>query len=522
MQLHLGFPAGGMALIDCARTLSTRSGSYYSLTLIGSTGAAYADDQHNTNLLFRDGTQGLRVDQGLGYFALQLQEFVDAVQQSRTPSSSGEQGKRAIEVAQAAIDSCAARRVAKWRGDRYQLQHLGQRHRAASHAAPAEPPARDRPVTHRENARRPSGKFRVAVLSVVKHDYVAKGILSHARFEPVVVADDPDQPDWIHARNQQFADEFAIPYVRNIEGAIADYKPDVAVVSPAAERHCELSVRAARAGLHVVQDKPMSTKLSECDRVIQAVEQNRVRFMMWNRNLLPAILQAQQIVESGQIGTLRAIHVDFYFAKDAGPPIGSRQPDAPPLDWLEFLKAAHATGADGGVGRDPMGELEVEGIYPLAYIHLLTGARVQRVFARTLSHFHQLHADNNVDDLATVTLQMEGGLLGTLCIGRIGNASHPDIGEIKLHLIGSEGALVVSEARPEVGVYYRDQPKSEFPHVRVANHNDWLLADDFAHSIDTGTDTILGARAARAICATVHAAIASGRNGQVLEVDHCG
>ncbi len=522
MQLHLGFPAGGMALIDCARVLPTGSGPYYSLTLIGSTGAAYADDQHNTNLLFRDGTQGLRVDQGHGYFGLQLQEFVDAVHQARTPNSSGEQGKRAIEVAQAAIDSCVAGRVANWLGDRYEVQHLGQRNRDDSHKAAAAPPAPDLPVTHRENSCPPSAKIRVAVLSVVKHDYVAKGILSHARFEPVVVADDPDQPDWVHARNQQFADEFAIPYVRNIERAIFDYKPDVAVVSPAAERHCNLSVRAARAGLHVVQDKPMSTKLSECDRVIQAVDQNQVRFMMWNRNFLPAILQAQQVIESGQIGTLRAIHVDFYFAKDAGPPIGSRQQDAPPLDWLEFLKAAHATGADGGVGADPMGELEVEGIYPLAYIHMLTGARVQRAFARTQSHFHQLHADNVVDDLATVTLHMEGGLLGTLCIGRIGNASHPDIGEIKLHLIGSDGALVVSEARPEVGVYYRDQPNREFPHVRVANHNDWLLADNFARSIDTGTDTILGPCAGRAICATVHAAIASGRTGEVVEVVHRG
>ena len=41
------------------------------------------------------------------------------------------------------------------------------------------------------------------------------------------------------------------------------------------------------------------------------------------------------------------------------------------------------------------------------------------------------------DDLASVSLQMEGGVVGTLCMGRIGNASHPDIGEIKLRLLGS-------------------------------------------------------------------------------------
>lgn len=363
-------------------------------------------------------------------------------------------------------------------------------------------------------------KLPVAVLSVVKHSYVARGIFSHSRFEPAVVADDNDQPDWVHERNEKFASEFNIPYVRDVERALADHDAQVAVVSPEAKRHCDLSVRAANAGLHVVQDKPMSTKLSECDRLVEAVDRNRVKFLMWNRNFLPAVLHAHQVIQRGDIGQLRAIHVDFYFAKDAGPPLGSRSTSDPPLDWLEALKAAHATGADGGVGRDPMGELEVEGIYPLAYIQMLTGARVQQVFARTTSHFHQLHADNGVDDLATVTLEMEAGLVGSLCIGRIGNASHPDIGEIKLHMVGTSGSLVVGEARPEVAVYYRGQPATEFPHVRVANDNDWLLADDLARAVDTGTTTVLDAPTSRQICATVHAAIESGRTGLPVEVHH--
>ena len=362
--------------------------------------------------------------------------------------------------------------------------------------------------------------FRTAVLSVVKHDYVPKGMFSHHRFEPVVVADDTDQPEWVHERNQKFADEFSVPYVRDVERAVSEFGAEVAVVSPEAERHCDLSVRAANAGLHVVQDKPMSTKLSECDRLVEAIEKSGRRFMMWNRNFLPAVQQANRLVRSGALGKLRSVHIDFYFAKDAGPPIGSRKPGDPKLDWLEFLKAAHVTGADGGVGTRPMGELEIEGIYPLGYLHLLTRTLADTVFARTKAHFHQLYADNDVDDLATVTLKMEDGMVATLCMGRIGNASHPDIGKIKLHLNGTEGSLVVSEARPEVGVYYRGQPEIEFPNRRVANLNDWQLADDFARAIESGGETSLDVHASRAICATVHAAIESGRTGVPVHVQH--
>jgi predicted dehydrogenase len=354
---------------------------------------------------------------------------------------------------------------------------------------------------------------------VVKHDYVARGVASHPRFDLAVVADDPDSPDWAHERNREFADEFGIPYVRDVGKALTDYDLDVAIVSSAAERHCDLSVRAAQAGLHVVQDKPLSTSLAEADRLVEAVRSSGVKFLMWNRNTLPAVLNAREMIEAGEIGAPYAIHVDFYFAKDSGPPKGSRGPDDPPIEWLDHQIAAHVDGSDGALGHKPVGELENEGIYPLAYIHMLTGgAQVQRVFARTTAHFHQVNFDNEVEDLATVTLEMQGGLVGSLCLGRIGASSHPDLGEIKIHVLGSMGALAVSEARPEVGVYYRGQPAHEHRHRRVASDYDYLLVEDFARAIDTDGDTILNAEAGRAICATVRAAIESGRSGQPAPV----
>ncbi|MEO1999061.1 MAG: Gfo/Idh/MocA family oxidoreductase, partial [Planctomycetaceae bacterium] len=356
--------------------------------------------------------------------------------------------------------------------------------------------------------------FRCAVLSVVKHAYVPHGVASHPRFELVVVADDPDCPDWVHQRNRQFADENGIPYVTDVAAALNDYNVQVAVVSSQAERHCDLSIRAACAGKHVVLDKPMSTSVSECDRLVGAVEQSGVKCLMWNRNFLPALVHARELIGSGAIGQLYALHVDFYFSKDCGRPKGSRGPHDPPIDWLQHQIAAHADGSDGGVGQEPMGELQIEGIYPLAYVRMLTGVGVTRVFARTAAHFHQVTADNQIEDLASVTLEMEQGIVGSLSIGRIGAASHPDIGEIKLHALGTQGGLVVSEARPEVAVYYRNQSAHEFRHRRVAVDNDYLLMDNFAQAIDEDTSTILDAHAGRAIAATVQAAVESGRVGQ--------
>ena len=360
------------------------------------------------------------------------------------------------------------------------------------------------------------GACRTAVLSVVKHDYIPAAVAAHPDFDVVVVADDPDRPDWTHERNALFARQQNVPYVRDIEQAMREFDAKVAVISPEAERHCDLAVRAASAGLQIIVDKPLSTSLAECDRLVRTVRAHGTKSLVWSRNFLPALLQTREIVEQGDLGVIFAAHCDFYFSKDAGPPIGTRLSE--PINWLDRQLEAHADGSDGGVGVNPVGELQVEGIYPLAYMQMLIGARVERVFARTAAHFHQANADNGVEDLATVSLEMEHGIVGSLCIGRIGAASHPDIGEIKLHLLGSEGGLVVAEARPEIEVYYRGQDPKEFRHRRVGDDNDYLLVENFRQVLEGRATAILDVFAARDICAVVSAALESGRTGHVVEV----
>ncbi len=354
--------------------------------------------------------------------------------------------------------------------------------------------------------------FRALVLSVVKHAYVPDAVAAHPRFELVAVADDDGRPGWTHERNQLYADKKGIPYIRDVGAALSDC--DIVVVSPEAERHCELAVRAAEAGKHIVVDKPLSVGVAPCDTLVTAVAANGVKCLVWNRNFLPALVEAKAALDSGAIGELQAIHCDFYFSKDAGPAKGSRKEGDPPIDWLGRQLEAHADGSDGGVGTTPLGELQIEGVYPLAYIHLLAASPIRDVFARTATHFHQANVDNGVDDLATVSLEMESGCVGSLSIGRIGAASHPDIGEIKLHLLGSEGSLVVTEARPEISLHHRNQPPAEFKNQRIADENNFRLMEDFAAAIDHDRETILDAKAARDIASVVDAALRSAQSGK--------
>lgn len=78
IQVHLGFPGGGMAVLDFSSGLPGGRG-YDSLSLIGSRGAAYADDHYNTHLLYAGGNPtALISDAGSGHL-MELQAFMDAI-----------------------------------------------------------------------------------------------------------------------------------------------------------------------------------------------------------------------------------------------------------------------------------------------------------------------------------------------------------------------------------------------------------------------------------------------------------
>jgi predicted dehydrogenase len=121
VQVHLGFPNDGMALIDYSAALPAGQG-YSSLSLIGSTGAAYSDDHQNLNLLYRGGApQGIDTGYGAQHVLAQLQEFVDAINEERDPIITGEDGIAAVQVAEAVQSAIASGRSAKLDGGRHEL-----------------------------------------------------------------------------------------------------------------------------------------------------------------------------------------------------------------------------------------------------------------------------------------------------------------------------------------------------------------------------------------------------------------
>jgi len=109
VQVHLGFPGGSMALLDYFDHLAAGDG-YQSVTVIGSTGAAYANDHQNMQLLYRGGRpQAVRTEEGARQMAALVQEFVDGLRTGRDLSPSVTAWRNAAAVAGAVRRSLESR-----------------------------------------------------------------------------------------------------------------------------------------------------------------------------------------------------------------------------------------------------------------------------------------------------------------------------------------------------------------------------------------------------------------------------
>jgi glucose-fructose oxidoreductase len=76
--------------------------------------------------------------------------------------------------------------------------------------------------------------------------------------------------------------------------------------------HREYAVRAAKAGVHVLCEKPMAVTEAECKAMIDAAEQNQVKLMIAYRLHFEAgNLEAIQLAESRKLGEVRVFTSEF-------------------------------------------------------------------------------------------------------------------------------------------------------------------------------------------------------------------
>jgi len=113
LQVHLGFDGGGMALIDYCTRLPEDSRGYQSLHVIGSSGAAYCDEQQQVQLSFGGGLPRAVIGRDSYVVPSIVQDFVDDTPAEASLAMSYAQWQHVRAAAEAARQSLATRKAVR-------------------------------------------------------------------------------------------------------------------------------------------------------------------------------------------------------------------------------------------------------------------------------------------------------------------------------------------------------------------------------------------------------------------------
>ncbi len=114
-----------------------------------------------------------------------------------------------------------------------------------------------------------------------------------------------DDPEKMQELSEQYNVGLMYSY-EEYEDCLQSGEIDAVYIALPNHMHHEYSIRAARAGVHVLCEKPMAVTEIECREMIQAAEENNVKLMISYRlHFERANLKAVEIAKSGEIGEPR-------------------------------------------------------------------------------------------------------------------------------------------------------------------------------------------------------------------------
>ena len=216
----------------------------------------------------------------------------------------------------------------------------------------------------------------------------------------------------------------------------ADQRIDFVTVATPNHTHFPIAKAALEAGFNVVCDKPLTFDLAQAEQLHELVKKSGAVFAVThNYTGYPLVRQAQQMIQSGELGEIQAVRA-FYiqgWLRSRLESEGQKQ-----AAWRTDPAKSGSAGCFGDIATHA---------YNLA--RYMTGLLPDRVSAN-LKVFEPGRA---LDDYGHAVIRFQGGALGTVTASQI---SHGRENDLFIEIDGTKGALSWRQEEPNVMVVRRN------------------------------------------------------------------
>jgi predicted dehydrogenase len=96
----------------------------------------------------------------------------------------------------------------------------------------------------------------------------------------------------------------------DVDEMLAKEKPDIVDICTPPRTHAKIAIQAIEAGSNALIEKPMAQTLQECDAIIAAACENKVKVCVAHSDLFYyPFIEARKLVREGAIGVFRGMHI---------------------------------------------------------------------------------------------------------------------------------------------------------------------------------------------------------------------
>lgn len=293
-----------------------------------------------------------------------------------------------------------------------------------------------------------------------------------------------------------FSKQYGVAYCTDLEEFLASDLDAVCVCTPSG-LHARCAVAAARAGKHIVVEKPMGITTAQLDEIEKACAENKVKLCAVSQLLFSdGARKVRRAVDEGKLGRpILGDAVMKYFRSE------------------EYYRRGGWRGTwemDGG------GALMNQGIHGVSLLLYLMGP-VRTVTALTKTLRHSIE----VEDTAAALLEFENGALGYL----VGTTSvTPGLPRV-VNLHGTRGSITLTEdavtqwdleGEPPLPPRAADARNTANDPTGFSTENHRRQLDDFIDALQNGTEPKLGPREGRRPVDLILAVYRSAETGKTV------
>jgi len=337
---------------------------------------------------------------------------------------------------------------------------------------------------------------------VIRWGIVGIGNISERNFVPALAAAADSELVSVFSRSMEKAKTFAARHsvartFDSLDGLLADPELDAVYIATPNSIHAEQAVAAAKAGKHVLCDKPMALTVSDGERMIQTAHDNQVKLgVAFRLRYHEAHIETRRRIQAGVLGEIQLVKAQNF--------VGAARPH-----WRGWRRDLAISGAGSIVGQ---------AVHAVDLVRYLTDTEVSEVRCIT----DALPPDRPIDEMTCSVFKLRNGALAHVASGALVPRSDNDA-----VLYGSKGKIV---CRGTLGQNYTntaeevvvesDSPKIVLPYLHDTSvTRTTRLIEDFNRWITNEGEALISAENGLQMVRIANAMLESSRTGRTIRLD---